>query len=396
MLPGIGVFGTSKVVKVVVPFLREKGFKVEAIWGLALYEAEEVAKELDIPFWTNKIDDVLLRKDVDLIFIICSPNLHAQISVKALGIGKHVLCDRPAGLCQSETLKMVRASQYYPSLISIVNHSLRFLPAFTQMRKAILDGFLGNNEDITICDVRVQMGILLNDRYDWLCDDTMGGGVLTLVGSHVIDLVSHLLSQKAVRVHGVVRNFTKTTKEINGIRHISSPDFCSFQMEMSGGALVTVTLNNHLPGIFNQEVIVCGKGGHLVVKGGDLYSYKAGSAKEEVMYLDVEDMQKYGNIYRSINPIAANVIPKPYMKGLFKMMGALREAFLPVEDKRGWVKEPVASAATFEDGLYVQAVIDALRKSSVNREWVKISIITEEPDPNPLLSAAVRRSGISL
>ena len=43
---------------------------------------------------------MLLRKDVDLVFIICQPDLHAQIAVKALGIGKHVLCDRPAGLCQ--------------------------------------------------------------------------------------------------------------------------------------------------------------------------------------------------------------------------------------------------------------------------------------------------------
>lgn len=47
-----------------------------------------------------QVDDVLLRKDVDLVFIICQPDLHAQIAVKALGIGKHVLCDRPAGLCQ--------------------------------------------------------------------------------------------------------------------------------------------------------------------------------------------------------------------------------------------------------------------------------------------------------
>lgn len=48
----------------------------------------------------KQVDDVLLRKDVDLVFIICQPDLHAQIAVKALGIGKHVLCDRPAGLCQ--------------------------------------------------------------------------------------------------------------------------------------------------------------------------------------------------------------------------------------------------------------------------------------------------------
>ena len=92
-------------------------------------DAQNTAKELSIPFWTNKVDDVLLRKDVELVFILCPPNLHSQIAVKALGIGKHVLCDRPAGLSQCEALKMVHAAQYYPSLICVLNHGLRFHPA---------------------------------------------------------------------------------------------------------------------------------------------------------------------------------------------------------------------------------------------------------------------------
>jgi len=119
MLPGIGIFGTGNVVRIIVPFLRSKGFVVEALWGRTLPSAQLAAKELGIPFCTTKVDEVLLRKDVDLIFVLCSPHLHAQISVKALGIGKHVLCDRPAGICQNDALKMVKASQYYPSLISI-------------------------------------------------------------------------------------------------------------------------------------------------------------------------------------------------------------------------------------------------------------------------------------
>ena len=160
MLPGIGLFGTSSIVRVIVPFLREKGFKIEAVWGRTLAEAAAIASDLHIPFHTSRIDDVLLRKEVDLIFIMCSPSLHAQIAVKALGIGKHVVCDKPGGLSQSEALKMVRAAQYYPSLISIVNHSLRFLPAFVQMKTALDDGYLGG--PVTVVDVRVQMGSLLH------------------------------------------------------------------------------------------------------------------------------------------------------------------------------------------------------------------------------------------
>lgn len=383
MLPGIGVFGTGSIVKVIIPFLKEKGFKVEAIWGRTLPDVAATAQELDIPFYTTKIDDVLLRKDVDLIFVMCPPNLHAQISVKALGIGKHVLCDRPAGLCQGDTLKMVRASQYYPSLISIVNHSLRFLPAFVHMRKAIKEGYIG---DLTLIDVQVRMGSLLHDKYDWLCDSTMGGGTLTLVGSHVIDLITHLTGKKALRAHALVRTFNKTVTQISGIRHVSAPDFCTFQIELEGGGIVTANLNNHLNGSFSQEILVCGTKGHLVAKDSNLFGYRA---KDEILYVDSED-------FSSCSAFAnyESMLPLPYLKGLYKMIGALREAFLPVEDKTGWVKEPVANASTFEDGLYVQAVIEALKKSSLNKEWVKVNVISEEPDPNPILSAAVRCSAI--
>lgn len=78
-LPGIGIFGTNEVVKVLVPILREKGFEIQAIWGKTISEAEAIAKELKINFFTNKVDDVLLCKNVDLIFILCQPFLHQQI-----------------------------------------------------------------------------------------------------------------------------------------------------------------------------------------------------------------------------------------------------------------------------------------------------------------------------
>lgn len=281
MLPGIGVFGTGAIAAALVPLLRERGFKIEALWGRTLQEAEQSAKELNIQFYTNKIDEVLLRKNVDLIFIICPPYLHSQISVKALGIGKHVVCDKPAGLNQHDALKMVRACQYYPSLISILNHSLRFFPAFTKMHEVLQNGYLGDINDISLIDVRVQMGSLLHNKYDWLCDATMGGGILNLLGSHIIDLITFLTNKIALRVHGTIRTFTKTTPHVNGIRHVSAPDFCTFQMDLENGCLVTATLSSHIPkASFHQEVMLSSPHGHLAVRGGDLYGcrYESNSA----------------------------------------------------------------------------------------------------------------------
>lgn len=384
MLPGVGVFGTGKPVRVIVPCLRARGFKVEAIWGRTADTAKEIALELGIPFYTNKEDEVLLRKSVDLVCIMCSPHQHAQIAVKALGIGKHVLCDRPAGLSQTEVLKMVRAAQYYPSLISVLCHSLRFLPAYVHMRRQILDGYVG---DVQIVEARVHCGSIIHDRYDWTCEDMMGGGVLSTFGSHVIDIAGFVTGLRAVRVHGLARTFTKTTDAVAGIRQVSSDDFCSFQMELTNGACATVTLNSHCPGQFSQELLVCGTKGNLVVRSGDLHGHKTGG-KEEVLYLDVEDLKQ--------TPDSA--VPKPYAKGLVKMVVALKEAFASRGSNSGqaWAKEPADTAASFEDGLYIQAVMEAVRLSSKSHKWVPVQLHQDDTKQKSTFCRLYRMASASM
>lgn len=391
MLPGIGVFGTGTAVKCLVPILKSCGFKVEAIWGRTKDQADDVARDLEILFSTNKVDEVLLRKDVDLVFINCPPHQQSPIAVKALGIGKHVICGTPAGPSQLESLRMVNAAQYYPSLMSLMCHGLRFLPCFIKMRQLIEDGYVG---DVVVCEARVHNGSLLKDKFDWMCDETMGGGVLNIHGSIIVDIINFLTGQKATTVHGFCKTFTKQTEKIRGIRQITSDDFCSFQMELDGGACATVTLNNHLPGQYVHEILICGTKGRLVARCSDLYGQKHDALKEEVIHRDVLnilDEQRTG--------VSENIradISIPYLKGLIKMIDSIKDAFKSVEDKHGWSRDPVAVAATFEDALYVQTVVDAVRKSSKSREWVQVKIMTEEPDPNPFLSAAVRRSTFSL
>jgi len=143
MLPGIGIFGCGQLVRVLVPCLRAKGFKVEAIWSYSQESAKDIAQELDIGLATDIIDQVLLQPSVQLIVIACPPHLHEQIATKACGIGKHVLCDWPPAISLDQMIAMNRAAMNYPSLITILFNSLRFLPAFIKMKKLISDGLIG-------------------------------------------------------------------------------------------------------------------------------------------------------------------------------------------------------------------------------------------------------------
>jgi hypothetical protein len=150
-------------------------------------------------------------------------------------------------------------------------------------------------------------------------------------------------------------------------------------------------------------VLVCGTLGRLVVRGSDLSGQRHDQVREEPLHRDTANVLDHksspvsssSNSNHSGSDTRAD-LPLPHYKGLMRLVDAVKDAFRLVEEKHGWGRDPVALAATFVDGQYTQAVVDAVRQSSKSHSWVRVRLMTEEPDPNPFLSAALRRSTISL
>ncbi|XP_054253147.1 glucose-fructose oxidoreductase domain-containing protein 2 isoform X2 [Indicator indicator] len=381
MLPGVGVFGTGSTARVLVPLLRAEGFSVEALWGKTEEEAKQLAEEMDISFYTSHTDDVLLHQEVDLVCINIPPPLTRQIAMKALGIGKNVICEKAAS--SADAFRMVTAARYYPQLMSIVGNALRFLPAFVRMRQLIAGGYVGA---VLVCDARVCGASLLSATYSWLCDELMGGGGLHTVGTYIIDLLTHLVGSRAQKVHGLLKTFVKQNEAIGGIRHVTSDDFCFFQMLMGEGVCCTVTLNFNMPGSFVHEVMVVGSAGRLVARGTDLYGQKNTAPQEELLFADPL------TVHQGLLEEGFKDIPLLYLKGMVYMVQALRQSFQEQGDRRSWDQKPVAMAASFEDGLYMQSVVEAVKKSSRSGEWEAVQVMTEEPDANQNLCEALQRN----
>lgn len=91
-------------------------------------------------------------------------------------------------------------------------------------------------------------------KYDWVCDELMGGGVLNMYGAIIVDLIAFLTHKRAMSVNGMLRTYARQTEHINGHRLITSDDFCSFQMELNDDACATVTVNGNMAGPYYQEV----------------------------------------------------------------------------------------------------------------------------------------------
>ena len=59
VLPGIGIFGTGTVVRVLTPILKRSGFRVVALWGRTPEDAKEVSTDLVIPFNTSRFEGIV-------------------------------------------------------------------------------------------------------------------------------------------------------------------------------------------------------------------------------------------------------------------------------------------------------------------------------------------------
>lgn len=222
--------------------------------------AEQFAREHEIPLCTNKADDLLLKSEVGFVVIVCTPHLQSQIAVKALGIGKHVIASWPAGTSQLEVLRMVKKAAYFPRLLSMMCHGMRFLPTYSLMKEKISSGYIG---ELFLFEVKVHCSHKLTE-YDWQCDSMMGGGALSVHGSYIIDMISYLSGAKITAVNGMIRTYIKNTDRISGVRQITCDDFCSFQMELENGITASCVINNLYTGEALTEISAVGSKGSLV------------------------------------------------------------------------------------------------------------------------------------
>jgi len=354
---------------------------VTALWCKNHEQRNFLASKYGIPFLAKDFQDILLNSEVDLVYVATAPGQQAEVAVKALTSGKHCICQKPPTINQSEAQKMVRLSRYYNKLHSLLESHLRFLPAIRRMKMLLKDGYCGQ---LLLMEAHIVMGSLIHEEmYSWKCEASMGGGVLNMLGADIIDLISFLSGQHACKGHASLSTFRPTTRTIHGYRLITSDDFCCFQLKYSQGLSATITLNSHAPGHFKFHFAVTGTLGRLVVQGLDLIGCQEGKKEEVVLKQEEVDLQALGLASTSKYP--GDLLQQLVIgyKGMFEMLAEL------FQDAQ---QTPGVTSATFEDGVYIRTVLDALHVSNKNGRWVDIPTLNRSESSNPFWTSSTQPS----
>jgi predicted dehydrogenase len=85
------------------------------------------------------LDDLLADTQVDLVDITLPTSLHADVAIRALQAGKHVLCEKPMALTLADCRHMVDAAKKANRLL-MIGHVLPFFPEYDWALKTIRGG----------------------------------------------------------------------------------------------------------------------------------------------------------------------------------------------------------------------------------------------------------------
>jgi predicted dehydrogenase len=91
----------------------------------------------------DQLDDLLADERIDLIDITLPTSCHADVAIRALEAGKHVLCEKPMSLRLADCRRMVAAAKKARRQLCVA-HVLPFFPEYQWARKVIDGGKYGH------------------------------------------------------------------------------------------------------------------------------------------------------------------------------------------------------------------------------------------------------------
>ncbi|MBN1346889.1 MAG: Gfo/Idh/MocA family oxidoreductase [Phycisphaerae bacterium] len=160
----------------------------------------------------GSVDDAIADPNVDLIDITLPTSVHADVAIKALQAGKHVLSEKPMALTHKDCLRIVKAAAkskgYY-----MCAQCIRFWPQYAKIKELVDSGKYGKAKSACLKRLAPTPGY---SKGNWLLAAGLSGGAVLDLHVHDIDFANYLFGKPK----RVVASGTKGVS--GGIDHIEA------------------------------------------------------------------------------------------------------------------------------------------------------------------------------
>jgi predicted dehydrogenase len=201
--------------------------EIRAVASRSLEKAIEFGQKHHAKITYGSYDELFLDDDVDIVYIATPHNSHADLSIKAMELGKNVLCEKPLALNAKEASLIIAASKRTNRFFMEALWT-RFNPTFIEIKNRIDQGELGEikyiNADFSFRSEKPLEGRVMNLD--------LGGGSILDIGIYPAFLAYTLLgTPKNILASSVFHSETKCDIQTSMIFEYESAQailYCSF------------------------------------------------------------------------------------------------------------------------------------------------------------------------
>ncbi|MBA2875990.1 putative dehydrogenase [Anoxybacillus caldiproteolyticus] len=159
-------------------------------------KAHEAAVQLGIPTAYNSYEKLLADPNIDAVYIPLPNSMHVEWTIKAAEHKKHVLCEKPAALCEADVRRMIEACKEN-NVIFMEAFMYQFHPQHQRVKEILASGEIG---DVKL--MSSSFSFYLHDRETNIrMDAKLGGGSLFDVGCYCVHSIRNLLSTEPIELY---------------------------------------------------------------------------------------------------------------------------------------------------------------------------------------------------
>jgi|GEM_PF-507498 len=278
---------------------------------------------------------------IDAVAIAAPSFAHRALAEEALRLGIHVLTEKPLAHSLADAMAMAEAAKAHPKLVSAVAFMKGHIGLFFDSAKLLHSGALG---EVRRFSASVYLSQVFSPKSGWtFTKDRSGGGVLINTGIHLIHLCS-LLFGRVTAVYCKARPM-----------HSSVEDTLTAIMEFENGSFGSVDMSWSVPGYETEST-------HFVVEGSNGVMELDDLRRRLHLLSPWQDVPKGASAAHQsqFDHAAFSLTPDYAGEGYYKEMRDFVEA----------IQQKKSPRYTFEDGLQIQRIVDALYRSSEGNQRI--------------------------
>jgi predicted dehydrogenase len=198
-------------------------------------------------------------------FDICTPNAnHYGDVTAALQGGKAVYCEKPVTETYSRSVELSKSVKAHPAALEQLAFTFRYHPAVMRIKRYLQEGIIG---DVLQCKISYRRSGYLNPErpVSWRLQSGMsGGGAISDLGVHVLDLYRHWFGELA-DVRGRTHTYVKRRPDADTgeIVTVDVDDWAMMHVQTASGVSGSAEVSRIALGSDAFEIQIVGSAGSI-------------------------------------------------------------------------------------------------------------------------------------